>query len=315
MMKKFVSFVLTAVLLLSPVGCTAKSNGQAASYDYAVVPLERNGVALHLDRMCLADRMYEKNILLVHGLTYSSHEFDIDYGDYSPVRYLASEGYTVWRIDIAGYGQSDEVKDGFMPNSDYAALDVCAAVEKIRKITGKKTADILGWSWGTVIASRFAYQHPDYIRKLVLYAPIFTGLGYADITEPFHANDWEHAADDFQKKSDGTFDFDIAEKEIIELYCSSCWHYDGAHSPNGGRKDLCVAADTALIEPEKLCVPTLVICGDADPYMNKEAVNTCLDKFPDGSDLEIVKGASHVMMYEKPYYRTFREKIAAFLSK
>ncbi|MCQ2735522.1 MAG: alpha/beta hydrolase, partial [Alphaproteobacteria bacterium] len=114
-----------------------------------------------------------------------------------------------------------------LPDSDYAALDVCEAVEKIRKTAGKEKIDILGWSWGTVISSHFAYVHPEYINKLVLYAPIFTGLGYSKITEPFHQNDWEHAADDFQKKSNGTFDFDITEKEIIEMYCSSCWHYDG----------------------------------------------------------------------------------------
>ncbi|MCQ2735523.1 MAG: hypothetical protein MJ212_06235 [Alphaproteobacteria bacterium] len=49
--------------------------------------------------------------------------------------------------------------------------------------------------------------------------------------------------------------------------------------------------------------------------MNLSAVNSCIDILPDGSDLEIIKGASHVMMYEKPYYHTFRDKVIAFLEK
>lgn len=309
------ALVIVVFLLVLTTGCTAKSNRETVSYDYAEIPLERNNIALHLDRMCLAEQMYEKNILFVHGLTYSSHEFDIDYEDYSLVRYFVRKGYTVWRIDIAGYGNSGAVEDGFLPDSDYAALDVCEAVEKICETAGKEKIDILGWSWGTVISSHFAYVHPEYINKLVLYAPIFTGLGYSKITDPFHKNDWEHAADDFQKKSDGTFDFDITEKEIIEIYCSSCWHYDGTQSPNGGRKDLCVDESEILIEPGKIKVPTCVICGDSDPYMNLSAVNGCIDILPDGSDLEIIKGASHVMMYEKPYYHTFRDKVIAFLEK
>ena len=309
------ALILVVLLLLLTVGCTNKSNIETVTNDYAEIPLERNEIALHLDRMCLAERMHEKNILFVHGLTYSSHEFDIDYDDYSLVRYFVRKGYTVWRVDIAGYGNSGEVKDGFMPNSDYAALDVLKAVEKIRETTGKKKIDILGWSWGTVISSRFAYSHPEYINKLVLYAPIFTGLGYSKITEPFHQNDWEHAADDFQKKPNGTFDFDITEKEIIEMYCSSCWHYDGTQSPNGGRKDLCIDESKILIKPEKIKVPTFVICGDSDPYMNMSAVNGCIDNLPHGSALEIIKGASHVMMYEKPYYHIFREKVISFLEK
>ena len=88
------------------------------AYDYAVLPLERNGYKLHFDCMKRAGASPKKNILLVHGLTYSSHEFDVNYGDYSLVRFLADQGYAVWRLDVAGYGQSRAVEDGFLPNSD-----------------------------------------------------------------------------------------------------------------------------------------------------------------------------------------------------
>jgi hypothetical protein len=47
-------------------------------YSYEEYPLERNGIALHLDCMKLEDTKPEKNILLIHGVTYSSHEFDVN---------------------------------------------------------------------------------------------------------------------------------------------------------------------------------------------------------------------------------------------
>jgi pimeloyl-ACP methyl ester carboxylesterase len=257
----------------------------------------------------------DKNILLIHGVTYSSHEFDINYEDYSLVRRLAREGYGVWRLDIAGYGGSEAVSDGFLPDSDYAAEDINAAVEKIVSETGQDKIDILGWSWGTVTVSRFAAAHGDHIRKIVLYAPILSGIGAYEVTEAFHHNTWENAAGDFQKKEDGTFDYDIAEPVIIEMFCSSCWHYDGGQSPNGGRRDICVPGTVKLIDLTKLTAPTLVICGDKDPYLNYDLVDGALSSLPEGSALEKIEGGSHVVYIEKPYYQDFQNRLVNYLKK
>lgn len=287
-------------------------NGQTA-YEYREFPLERAGVALHLDRVCRAGARQRRNILLTHGVTYSSHEFDIDYRDYSLVRRLAREGWAVWRLDIAGYGGSGTVEDGFLPASDYAAEDVRAAAELIVRESGEKTIDLLGWSWGTVTAGRFAARHPELLRRLVLYAPILTGIGKAEIAEPFHHNTREHAADDFQKRPDGSFDTDAAEATVIELYCSSCLRHDGERSPNGGRRDICVEREKDLIPLEEIRTPTLVICGDRDPYLNYGRLACSLDRLPEGSALTVIPGGAHMLMLEAPYYRAFQEKVVHFL--
>lgn len=234
--------VLFFMILLPGCHSTA-TTGEAktqteTSYRYSEVPLERNGIALHLDEVTVSDTNPQKNILLVHGVTYSSHEFDIDYQDYSLVRRLAREGYGVWRLDIAGFGQSEQVEDGFLPDSEYAAEDINAAVETITEVTGQEKIDVLGWSWGTVTVSRFVAAHPEHVNNLVLYAPILSGVGEYEVTEPFHHNTWEHAADDFQRTESGDFDLSVTDPVVIELFCSSCWHYDGESSPNGGRRDL-----------------------------------------------------------------------------
>ena len=276
-------------------------------------PLSRNGVDLHLDCTAADGTTPKKNILLTHGVTYSSHEFDIDYKDYSLVRFLAKQGYAVWKLDIAGFGQSGEVKDGFIPDSDYAAQDIDAVVELIVEKSGQDKIDILGWSWGTVTASRYAAKHTEHLDRLVLYAPILSGIGDYEVTEDFHHNTWEHAADDFQRDEDGGFDYAITEREMIEMFCSSCWHYDGEQSPNGGRRDICVDKSVRLIDLSAITVPTLVICGTSDPYLNYDLVDSSLDSLPEGSALEMIDGGAHVIMYEKPYYHAFQSKLIGFL--
>ena len=117
---------MVVICLLLSAGCHKSTpvhepDRQAETeYVYTEYALERNGIDLHLDRVSAEGTASEKNILLIHGVTYSSHEFDIDYKDYSLVRKLAREGYDVWRLDIAGFGQSESVPDGFLPDSDYA---------------------------------------------------------------------------------------------------------------------------------------------------------------------------------------------------
>nr|MCR5625789.1 lysophospholipase [Lachnospiraceae bacterium] len=125
-MKRLLSIFLVLLLgIYSLTGCGSPGNAaEETVFDYSEIPLERNGIILHLDRISVEGEEPVKDILLIHGVTYSSNEFDTDYKDYSLVRKLAKEGYNVWRLDIAGFGQSGQVDDGFMPDSDYAAKDI-----------------------------------------------------------------------------------------------------------------------------------------------------------------------------------------------
>jgi len=276
-----------------------------------VFPLERNGVKLYLERMQDSGNAPEKQILLAHGLTYSSHEFDVNVGDYSLARFLVNNGYAVWLLDIAGYGRSGKIEDGFMANSDYAAEDLAAAAKLIIETSGQSKIDVLGWSWGTITAGRFVAKYPDMVRKLVLYAPRFRGNGYAEVTDAFIMTNWVHAASDFQVKEDKTIDYEIVEPIVADTFLSNCWRYDGAGSPNGGRRDLLVSSENILIPADSIKAPTLIIIGDKDRGVEycKEAIVS----LPESSALEIIPGAAHAMMMEKPYYKVFREAVLKFL--
>lgn len=301
---KTLSLGLLLTLVIASASC--------ADITRTVFPLERNGIQLHLERFSAQDG--GDPLLLVHGLTYSSHEFDVDYKDYSLARFFANNGYDVWTLDIAGYGSSQEVEDGFMPNSDYAAEDINAAVNVILEKSGRKSLDILGWSWGTVTSGRFAARHSELVRKVVLYAPIVAGLAEVEVTNPFNHNTWIHAAGDFQTNADGSINYDITEPEVVSTFQSNCWRYDKDSSPNGGRRDLLVAPSVRLIPTGEINAPVLIIAGSKDDYVSpelcREAFATLTDK---GSRIEIIDGAAHAMMMERPYYKTFREKVLDFL--
>ena len=291
------------------------AEAKAPAYEVEVVPLERAGCRLHLTCTKKAGTSPSKDILLIHGLTYSSHQFDVDVEDYSLARFLTGQGYAVWLLDIAGYGQSGSVRDGFLPDSDYAALDIHAAAKAIQIRNGNRPIDVLGWSWGTVTTSRFAAKHPEMVNRLVLYAPILTGLGAAQVDESFHANTWEHAADDFRKNPDGSINTDILEPKVAAVYFSNCWRYDGHGSPNGGRRDLLVSDRQRLIFPEQLRMPVLVIEGSEDGYINRRALQEIQPLLPNGSALIEIEGGAHAMLIEKPFYKEFRRRLMEFLNK
>ena len=166
-----------------------------------------------------------------------------------------------------------------------------------------------------MIAGRAAAEHPEHLRKLVLYAPILSGLGVKIQNEAFSHNTWESAAEDFQRNPDGTFDDHLTDPILIDMFCSSCWRYDGDSSPMGWSKDAFVEENKELIPLQQISVPTLIIYGDRGPYMNAGRLRTVPNLLPEGSELRMIQGGSHIMMYEKNCYHDFQNSIAAFLER
>ena len=49
--------------------------------------------------------------------------------------------------------------------------------------------------------------------------------------------------------------------------------------------------------------------------MDAYRLRTALDLLPEGSELRMIKGGTHIMMYEKNCYHDFQNSIAAFLER
>jgi len=255
------------------------------------------------------------DVVLVHGLTYSSHQFDINVADYSVARRLANAGFRVWLIDIVGYGNSEKPKDGFIVNSDFAADNIATVVKWIQETQRVKQVNVLGWSWGTVTTSRFAEKHPDWVHRLVLYAPIYRGFGIPLPTQGYQPFSDEAALNDFPKVT-GTnnIDFNQVEKSVVDTYLKQSQDIDGAGSPNGGRRDLSQDRSVPLFNPSRLTMPVLIIGGSADPYLNwKQDIPYIYATLPN-TNKKLVKldGAMHGLMIEKNYYHVFAQELYDF---
>lgn len=305
-------------------------------YNFTEVHCQRkdNGKKLFLQRCSCEHSDPGKNLLCVHGLTLTQHIFDIDYKDYSVIRFFTKKGYTVWALDCGGYGRSEEYEEGFSVNTENAARDIITAIEVIKEEMKCENVDLMGWSWGTMTASRAAGLRPDLVRKLVLIAPVTGGTMEAMPKEAFTEDkvtvDYEFAARLFRHTLTGgnevaaymnpqegdDIDYDITEKEVVGIAMHNIFRYDIRHPrPQGGQVDIYTAGDKWLIDGRSIKATTYIIRGTDDVYTTPERLAELLSVLPEGSDAHVVLGAGHGLYYEKDYYQEVRERILAFLEK
>jgi len=99
-----------------------------------------------------------QDVVLVHGLGGRSE----DWRYLAP--YLARAGYRVYMPDLLGYGRSDRPA-----NFSYSIPDEAAIVDAFLDALSLRHVDLGGWSMGGWIAQRVAGDHPDRIRRLLLF--------------------------------------------------------------------------------------------------------------------------------------------------
>lgn len=305
-------------------------------YQFTEVPCQRkdNRKKLFLRKCSCEHSDPAKNLLCVHGLTLTQHIFDIDYKDYSVMRYFTRKGYTVWGLDCGGYGRSEQYDNGFEVNTENASIDIITAIEVIKEDMGCDQVDLMGWSWGTMTASLAAAKRPDLVRKLVLIAPVTGGTMEAFPIEAFPEDkvtvNYEFAARLFRHTLTGgdevaaflnpdendDIDYDITEKEVVGIAMHSIFRYDIAYPrPQGGQVDIYTAGDKWLIDGKSVKAPTYIIRGTDDVYTTPERLAQLVSDLPDGSEAYVLRGAGHGLYYEKDYYQETRERILAFLEK
>jgi pimeloyl-ACP methyl ester carboxylesterase len=121
-------------------------------------------------------------MLLLHGATLGACVFDLPLAGYSLMAEMASRGRSVYAVDIRGFGNSCiEPADGAgvpsrvpFPSITEAVADLGAAVTAILARERVEAIDLIGFSWGSIAAARYATAHPDHIARLALYAPLYS---------------------------------------------------------------------------------------------------------------------------------------------
>ena len=120
-------------------------------------------------------------MLLLHGATFGAQLFDLPRPGYSLMDELAGVGRAVYALNVRGYGNSlASAIAGGLPSENLpfaganeALGDIAATANFILEREGVPALDLVGFSWGTITAARYAAEHPEKVARLGLYAPLY----------------------------------------------------------------------------------------------------------------------------------------------
>jgi len=247
-----------------------------------------------------------KVVLLAHGAgTPGRIPFDLQVPDkpgvtYSLMDYLAGQGFDVFTVEYQNYGHSEQHPCGLCVTTQVAANDVGAVVDYIRKLRGVDKVHLLGWSWGTNVTGLFTMQHPEKVKRLVLYAPpVWTEPRGQAPTAEFRAVTPDNAR--------GMFEPDASEAVVVDAWVKEVAQW-GAKAPNGVMLDL--NTKMPLTDPKKIPAPTMIIIGDLDRLtpINQPNLPVFFAALPNtDKQLVIVPGAGHALVVQKPRMRLYTE--------
>ena len=183
----------------------------------------------------------------------------------------------MWRVDLGGYGRSEEYENGFDVTTENAAKDILCAVEKICELQKVEKVPVVGWSWGTMTTAKAAeLDKSTHISKIVWMGPFLGGaFPPAECKDPFTFLQYPYVVRVFQHLpgSDEDVDMDTVEPEIVGLWCDHVYKIDGKHGrPNGGNREILGCGDKWSVETKKVPCPVLIVTGDCDFYVNIDRV-------------------------------------------
>lgn len=199
-------------------------------------------------------------IVLIHGRTWSSlPDFDLQVPgeELSLMDGLVAEGFTVFAIDLRGYGGTPRDDTQWL-TPDRAARDVVKILGWVAERTGDLPA-LFGWSYGSMVAQLTAQRAGDLMSALILFGyPVgpdteFAG-GDPEPDDPPRTRTTASAA-----ASDFLIPGSISQRAIDEYVRQSL-------EADPVRVDWRDLTDWGELDPSEVIVPTLLIQGERDPY-------------------------------------------------
>ena len=147
------------------------------------IPSGTHGIDLHLRNRrpaTMDDFSAERTIVMVHGASFSSGSlYDVPFGGFSFIDFLAAAGYDVYGLDVRGYGLSTrppEMEQAAEDNppvvdTDTGVVDLSTAVDYVLERRGIPQTNVFGMSWGGTVAGAYASANNEKVHKLSLLAP------------------------------------------------------------------------------------------------------------------------------------------------
>ncbi|MGC3999982.1 MAG: alpha/beta hydrolase [Anaeromyxobacter sp.] len=113
-------------------------------------------------------------VLLVHGILMNRQAFEFGLERYALARYLSRAGFDCFSLDLRGHGDSRRAAGtsrlGTWNLDTYLQLDLPAALDEIRRVTGSEQVLYVGHSQGAILGLAAAGLYPARIAALVALA-------------------------------------------------------------------------------------------------------------------------------------------------
>lgn len=269
---------------------------------------ERTMPTLDTPRMAFAYRTHGETdglpMLLLHG-SYGSSRW------WQPFFDILPDAIYAVAPDLRGCGASEKSKSG------YAIAEQAADVEVFVDGLGLDDFDLVGHSSGGAIAMEYALNHGEQVRSLILVdsAPVegvFTPLEALALLERMRENrELLHqalaalmpAAPPPSMEGD---DFALFFEQLVD---------DAQQMAPAAFTEVARALDrwNRFEEARYLTMPTLLVWGERDTIVERDAVTRTLIAIPGAGNLEVLRGVGHSPMIEAPV--VLAERMIEFISE
>jgi len=248
-----------------------------------------------------------------------------DHRQFLPYIWELAERHKVILFDQRGTGLSS----GPIDSTSISIDSFIADIEGVRDAFGIERMNLLGHSWGGILAMHYGIRHPENLRTLILCSTAASFESFGEMRETYEANRLPDDAALLQEiySSDGFQNGDPqAVEEFWRVYFKPYFadqqlvsKLDLRFEENSIKNGNAVAGhilesigDFDLHEDlQAIRCPTIVIHGDADPMPVKYA--EMIHESIGGSELVIVEGAGHWLFVDGT--ETFTSSVLEFLAE
>ena len=284
-------------------------------------PIEKNeyfidtpsGMTIYTLEKKLSDWSPSQAVLLVHGAGVGCACWDIDIKDYSLMGLLAREGFDVFAVDQRGYGKSTK-PDGLTVTSEASADDLKSVIDFIKNLRHLEKVDIVGHSFGGMVAVCLAGKYPEHVGKIVSI-----GAPYTVINPSF-----QPIVDEFVEMANKGIPY-VPNKHHLTLE-KKLYSYEqkvvDMHKDMVGRSytewPTGVFLDLKSLKYSKyipnISAPTLLINGALEYVVDPDDAVQCLnDLGAKQKALLVIGNAYHLVWLEEIAHRSVNQAVLAWL--
>jgi pimeloyl-ACP methyl ester carboxylesterase len=216
-------------------------------------------------------------LVLVHGLGGHAE----DWRNLRP--YFTVAHRRMYMLDLPGYGRSDWPKD-----FSYSIPDEANAVVAFMDTLGLKQVDLGGWSMGGWIVQRIAYDHPERVKRLMLF----------DSAGLYDRPTWNTAL--FTPTSASELDQLDAllmphPPQVPAFIARDILRYGKQHGwvIHRALNSMLTGKDTTDAELPHLKMPVLIVWG-AEDHITPVADGEKMHRLIPQSELDVVQGCGHM---------------------